>query len=111
MSCCCLVAHVSGCPGVEWCACLIVHDDACQKRTHAAERFCIAYDAGLRKAIVDHPDDYTYGAEDVPRVVFRMVNTIRTGQGFTNSYGLKNACRALGIKPTKEAMVAFLKGE
>jgi hypothetical protein len=77
-----------------------------------AERFRLAYEEGLRKAVIDHPDEYAFGVEDVPKVVFRMINTIRTGQGFNHAgYGLKNTCRLLGIKHTQTAIRAFLKDE
>ena len=81
-----------------------------------AERFALfsaAYHEGLRAAVEANPEDYDYGPEGAPVVVARIMATI-SAQGINAvsvlGGGFRRACKALGIKHTRKAIVAYLDG-
>lgn len=86
-------------------------------RTHSlnAERFASfthAYRAGLAKAIEEHPEEYADGVKNnVFGVATRMLEAVERGSYNHDGRGFKNACKALGLKHTRKAIEAYLKGE
>jgi hypothetical protein len=83
--------------------------------------FSAAYLTGLIDAVVANPDDYTpnmvasvtggsvsFGG--VPAVHEKMMAALKTGSFNHDGKGFKNACKALGIKHTRNSILAFLKG-
>lgn len=80
-------------------------------------KFAEAYKTSLRKVVdkdLQRPKqdrEYDYSPEQVDVVVGKMLNAIRQhplGVNY-NSSGIKNACKALGIKPTRKALFEFLE--
>jgi hypothetical protein len=84
--------------------------------------FSTAYRIGLTAAVVANPDDYTpnmvasvtggsvsFGG--VPAVHAKMMEALKTGSFNHDGKGFKNACKAVGIKHTRRAILGFLKGE
>ena len=88
-----------------------------------AERFAafgVAYRAGLLAAVTEaqaspNPDKgYAYSPADAPKVADRMLAAIeKGGPGSVNldGGGFRRACKALGIKHTRKAIIAYLNGE
>jgi hypothetical protein len=92
------------------------------------EEFSRAYRAGLLEAVaaqkvkyvpgVHYTDetgypDYSYGSEDVPLVADKMLRAIAEEPMRVNydSGGFRRAARKLGIKPTRQAILAYLEHE
>ncbi len=74
------------------------------------QNFGRAYLDGLTQAHLTHPDDYGYKTEEVPIVCNRMLTKIASSPYGVNydGQGLKNACKALGIKHTRKAIIEYL---
>jgi hypothetical protein len=83
--------------------------------------FSDAYRAGLEAAVRANPSDYSpnmvasvmgdapfFGG--VAGVHIKMMGALCTGSFNHDGQGFKNACKALGIKHTRNAILAFLKG-
>lgn len=84
--------------------------------------FSTAYRIGLTAAVLANPEDYspnmvasargeTNCIGGVLAVHAKMMDALRTGSYNHDGKGFKNACKALGIKHTRKAITAFLKGE
>lgn len=73
--------------------------------------FNAAYAIALKKAVVKYPDQYTWPVENLPVVVASMTLAIKMGCYNHSGHGMRLACKALGIKHTRTAIEAFLKGE
>lgn len=78
--------------------------------------FSEAYRVGLEKAVTAKPEDYfTQGAtpQKYAEVVSaRMMGNIAAGKHFSNNYdgpGFRNACKAVGIKHTRKAILEYLE--
>ncbi len=68
------------------------------------------YEAGLRQAIVDKPQDYPWvGSLDISVVVDRMRQAIADGTYNHGGRGFLLACRSIGIKHTKTSIEAYLR--
>lgn len=72
------------------------------------QKFREAYTRHLTKAVQEHPEEYSYGAAGVPKVVEKMVNSIAKGGANLNSRAIKATAKELGIKPTKAALQGYL---
>lgn len=70
-----------------------------------------AYEPALYAALKSHPDDYAYGPEEVPRFLPIWRKTLQSGNFNHSGPAMRGACRALGIRPTRKAILAFLAGE
>jgi len=77
------------------------------------KEFEVNYVSGLRDAVIAHPDDYDYTAPEVPVVVAKMMKAIRENANNVNysSHGFRLTCKRLGIKHTKKAIIAYLRGD
>jgi hypothetical protein len=76
------------------------------------KEFEVNYVSGLRDAVIAHPDDYAYTAPEVPVVVARMMKAIRENvhNVYYGGHGFRLTCKRLGIKHTKKAIIAYLRG-
>lgn len=87
------------------------------------EQLSIAYAAGLEKAVEAEPAEYGLGmrlrntttsSEYAKIVSARMLGRIASGHAYSNSYdgdGWKNACKTLGIKHSRKAILTFIEIE
>lgn len=87
------------------------------------EQLSIAYASGLKKAVDAEPAGYGLGmqlqnattSEEYARIVSaRMLERIASGHAYGISYdggGWKNACKTLGIKHTRKAILTFIEIE
>jgi hypothetical protein len=87
------------------------------------EQLSVAYTTGLKKAVDAEPEGYGLGmklqnattSEEYARIVSaRMLERIASGHPYGISYdggGWKNACKTLGIKHTRKAILTFLELE
>ncbi len=69
-----------------------------------------AYEAGLAEELRRHPDEYGYGPQHIPQVARKMTRELRAGTSGALGDGARRAARALGIAPTKQAIIAWLNG-
>ena len=69
-----------------------------------------AYEAGLAEELRRHPDEYGYGPQHIPQVARKMTRELRAGTSGALGDGARRAARALGIAPTKQAIMAWLNG-
>lgn len=82
----------------------------------AAAAFAVAYRAGLAAAVGSHPGEYAIAKHGPTPEAFaetvsaRMLATILTHPAGVSydSRGMRNACKALGIKGTRTAILAYL---
>lgn len=80
--------------------------------------FAAAYLTGLAAAVKadqskpEESRDYTYGPEEVPKVVERMLRAIETNPLMVNydSSGIRRTCTILGIPGTRKAILKYLEG-
>ena len=77
------------------------------------KEFEVNYVSGLRDAVIAHPNDYLYPVQQVPVVVAKMMKAIRENANNVNygSHGFRLTCKRLGIKHTKKAIIAYLRGD
>lgn len=80
------------------------------------ETFSNAYREGLEEAVRAKPEDYfTQGAtpEKYAEIVSaRMLGNIAAGKHMQNNYdshGFRNACKKVGIKHTRKAILEYLE--
>lgn len=71
-------------------------------------KFREAYEAALRAACTEHPDEYAYPADEAPKVVERMMRAIEENKFNHAGRALRATCKALGIKHTQKAIRAFV---
>lgn len=78
--------------------------------------FSEAYRQGLEAALTANPEDYFMqgaSAKMYAEVVSaRMMGNIAAGNHMTNNYnsaGFRNACKTVGIKHTRKAILAYLE--
>ena len=75
------------------------------------ERFALfgaVYSVELERAVLEHPEEYTYGVAEVPAVVGRMLEAIRRGSYNKDSRALRATFRAFGIRHTYTALRGWL---
>lgn len=70
--------------------------------------FMGVYAESLRRAVLEYPLDYTWPVEQVPTVAARMEAAIIRGSFNHDGHGFKGACKAVGIKHTRKAIIAYL---
>ncbi len=75
-------------------------------------KFGEAYRAGLTAAASAPANGYYYGPDKALEVANKMLTAIDAAPGHVNyaGQGFKNACKALGIKHTRKAILAYLEG-
>lgn len=77
------------------------------------KEFEVNYVSGLSDAVIAHPNDYLYPVQQVPKVAAKMMKAIRENANNVNygSHGFRLTCKRLGIKHTKKAIIAYLRGD
>lgn len=73
-----------------------------------ADRFRAAYIEKLTAAVQKHPDEYHYPTTEVPKVVDKMIPSLKKG-GANLGPATKAAARAVGIKPTIGSIRRYLE--
>lgn len=85
------------------------------------EQLSIAYAAGLEKSVEAEPTEYGLGmslqntttSKEYAKIVSaRMLERIASGRAYSISYdgnGWKNACKTLGIKHSRKAILTFIE--
>lgn len=79
------------------------------KATEPIDRFMAAYEPALYEALRKHPDEFSYTSAEVPDFLPRWRNTLLTKDFNHDGYAMRGACKRLGIKCTKKALLAFLR--
>ena len=74
------------------------------------ERFKAVYTAELRNAVLNHPTEYCWPVANVEVVASRMFEAMDRGTFNHSSYAYRQTAKALGIKPTRTAILAYWKG-
>jgi N6-adenosine-specific RNA methylase IME4 len=72
------------------------------------EKFSAVYLEALTAAVREHPDEYAFPAEHTPAVASRMMRAVTSGTFNHEGHAFAGTCRALGIKHTRGAILAFL---
>lgn len=75
------------------------------------EDFMEVYSTELKRAIVEHPDEYAYPVDEAEVVVARMSAAIARGSYNKDGRAFKATCKALGIAYTYSAINAYIRGE
>jgi hypothetical protein len=75
------------------------------------EDFMVIYTKQLGIALQEHPDEYAYGAVELPKVLEWMRAAIIKGSFNKDSRAIKATCRALGIKHTYKAIGEFIQAD
>lgn len=73
------------------------------------DRFMAAYEPALYEALRKHPDEFAYTAAEVPGFLPRWRQALLTEDFNHDGYAMRGACKRLGIKCTKQALIAFLR--
>lgn len=73
-------------------------------------RFLARYERNLRALVPLRALGYAYGLDAVPGVVARMRRAFETNTYSLDGDALRGTCRALGIRPTRQAINAYLQG-
>lgn len=73
------------------------------------DRFMAAYEPALYEALRKHPEEFAYTADEVPGFLPRWRQTLLTEDFNHDGYAMRGACKRLGIKCTKQALIAFLR--
>ncbi len=82
------------------------------KSLSGLEAYRLAYHAGLLSAVSQPDSGYYYGPTEAPAVADKMLRSIAATPMGVNygGDGFKNACKALGIKHTRKAILAYIAG-
>ncbi len=70
--------------------------------------FMAAYEPALVHAIQTRPTEYAYPVEMAPAVAAKMRAAMVKGSFNHDGHAFKGACKTLGIKHTRTAIVAFI---
>lgn len=73
------------------------------------DRFMAAYEPALYEALKQHPEEYAFTAAEVPTFLPQWRHTLLTQDFNHHGYAIRGACKKLGIKCTKKALLAFLR--
>jgi len=73
------------------------------------DRFMAAYEPALYEALRKHPEEFAYTADEVPGFLPRWRQALLTEDFNHDGYAMRGACKRLGIKCTKQALIAFLR--
>lgn len=71
------------------------------------DRFMEARERELAAAVGAHPEEYAYGPAAVPEVASRMRAAIERGTFNHEGRGFRGACRSLGIRHTRGAILRY----
>ena len=74
------------------------------------EQFMATYREKLIDSVRQHPDHYVWPISELDVVMERMEAAFVAGSFNKDSTAIRNTCRALGIKNTYQAIMAFLEG-
>lgn len=70
------------------------------------------YGPNFRKAVAAHPDEYgNPSAEKINQTIPNMSNAFRLLTFNHDGRAIRATCKDLGIKPTRSAIIDFLKGD
>lgn len=73
------------------------------------EKWMQVFEAKLREAIQNHPDEYAYPLSEIEFVLHRMRGAFERGSYNKDSHAIKATCKHLGIKHTYAAIAEFIK--
>lgn len=73
------------------------------------DRFMAAYEPALYDALKEHPEEYAFTAAEVPTFLPQWRHALLTQDFNHHGYAIRGACKKLGIKCTKKALLAFLR--
>lgn len=79
--------------------------------TFNAKRFKAVYAEKLAEAMKDHPEEYSYPASDIPKVVEKMTSALAKGDANKDGYAIRRTCTALRIPFTYTGIKDFLQGD
>lgn len=79
--------------------------------TVALDRFMAAYEPALYEALAKYPNEFVYGSLAVPDFLPRWRAALAAGNFHHVGRAMQGACKRLGIKYTRKAIMQFLKGE
>jgi hypothetical protein len=71
------------------------------------ERFATEYRKALLEAVLNHPEEYGWPVAQVPQVADKMLAAVEAGTFNHNSRAFRATAKALGIKPTRKALLTF----
>lgn len=74
------------------------------------EKFTDAYRAALTECVQNPKYDYRYGVARVPEVAAKMISAVADGSFNHDSPAFKLACKRLGIKSTRTAILTYWRG-
>lgn len=72
------------------------------------QRFAEEYTKALAECVADSKNGYIYGLDQVPEVARKMIAATFDGSAHYSGAAYKLACKRLGIKYTKKAIIAFI---
>jgi hypothetical protein len=73
------------------------------------DKFIAEYEKQLTLAVQNYPAEFGYPVSYVPTVIGRMKNAIINQTYNKDGRGIKNTCKALGIKYTYQAINDYVK--
>lgn len=73
-------------------------------------RFRTIYTESLREAVFEYPDKYYWPVENVPVVAAKMFAALDKGTFNHDSPAFRKTVKALGIKPTRTAILNYWNG-
>jgi hypothetical protein len=76
----------------------------------AFKKFMEVYAEELAKAVEKYPSEYGFPVSEVPVVVGRMKAAMERGSFNHAGHAFKATAKRLGIKPTRQAIVAYISG-
>ena len=72
------------------------------------ETFFAEYSKQLERAVVEHPDEYTFPASSLCNVLGKMYGAIKAGTFNKDGRAFANTCKRLKIKHTYKAIQHFI---
>jgi hypothetical protein len=75
------------------------------------DRFAAAYERNLRKAVIEHPDEYSWPVENVAAVAAKMMAALERGSANKDGRAFRATCKELGIAYTYKAIQRFLQDD
>lgn len=75
------------------------------------DRFMDAYIPALADCVTRYPDEYAFPLDEVPLVAARMRAAFEKGSFNHDGRAIKAACKAVGIKHTRGALLLFFAAQ
>ena len=75
------------------------------------EVFLERYEAELRRALAERPDEYAWPVERVPAVAAKMTRGLALGWSNKDGIAIRRTCAALKIPYTYKGIQGFLREE